>query len=557
MHIHAEPKCCRPRRRSHSSAAASGPASLRSLRQTFGSASVARLAGTALRRSRYVTVFVGGSTKRVSSSWTLRAVLVAALLLAAVPVSPPLVAQEAEAPAAPDAAADPALRETLEETYEVLPIQGGVLLRPREEYRGIRTLEVTGSGLAVNGEAVSEDEARGWLGERAEPVLELLALDPEERRSLLGLEAEGAPEAGAAEAAEAAEEAEAARAPEVAEPPEPPEKPRRPRVRRGGQTVFGSHVHVAEDEISDDITVFGGSADIDGEVRGNVTVLGGNLRIDGTVTGEATVVGSPMFLGPEADVRGNATAVAGYVHREPGARIGGRIEEVSGIVGPWWIGWDDWTWRPGWSPWWGLTELVVALTSWILLGLLMAVVVALGRDRVERIAARSAREPVKAGVVGVLVTILTLPVFFLVLTLLILTIVGIPIAVALALASPFLAILWVIFALMGFTGVALVVGRWIARRFDRSVESPYAAVFLGLLALAALCLVGDLLDVFGGPVDVFAAMFSLAGFLVQLVAWSVGFGAVFLLLYERRARRRAARAAGYPPPSPPPPPEEG
>lgn len=487
------------------------------------------------------------------SRWAPRAALGAALLLTALPGSSPILrAQEAETPAAPATPAeDQAVREALEQDYELLPVRGGLLLRPREEYRGIRTLEITGSGLAVNGEGVSLDEARGWLGERAEPVLELLELSPEERRSLLGLEAE-VPAAEAPEPPEVPEIAGQPEAPEPPERPEEPEEPRGPRVRRGGQTVFGSHVRVAADEIADDIVVFGGSADIDGEVRGNVVVLGGNLRIDGRVTGEATVIGGPMFLGPEAEVGGNAVAVGARVHREPGARIGGQIDQVTGVFGPWWIGWDDWTWRPGWSPWWGLTELVVALTSWILLGLLMAVVVALGRDRVERIAARSAREPVKAGVVGVLVTILTLPVFGILMVLLCLTIIGIPIAVALALASPFLAILWVIFALMGFTGVALVVGRWIARRFERSVESPYAAVFLGLLALAALCLVGDLLDVFGGPVDVFAAMFSLAGLLVQLVAWSVGFGAVFLLLYERRARRRAARAAGYPPPPAPP-----
>lgn len=497
------------------------------------------------------------------SRWARRAALAAALLLAALPgLFPTLRAQETETPAAAAAPAEhQALREALEEDYEVLPVRGGVLLRPREEYRGIRTLEITGSGLAVNGEGVGLDEARGWLGERAEPVLALLELSPEERRSLFAPE----PEVPAAEAPqppavpEIAERPEAPEAPEAPAPPErpeEPEEPRGPRVRRGGQTVFGSHVRVAADEISDDIVVFGGSADIDGEVRGNVVVIGGVLRIDGKVTGEATVIGAPMFLGPEARVGGNAVAVGARVHREPGARIGGQIDQVTGIFGPWWIDWDDWTWRPGWSPWWGLTELVVSLTSWVLLGLLMAVVVALGRERVERIAARSAREPVKAGVVGVLVTVLTLPVFGILMVLLCLTIIGIPIAVALALASPFLAILWVIFALMGFTGVALVVGRWIARRFDRPVESPYAAVFLGLLVLAALCLVGDLLDVFGGPVDVFAAMFSLAGFLVQIVAWSVGFGAVFLLLYERRARRRAARAAGYPPP-PTPPPEEG
>jgi hypothetical protein len=414
---------------------------------------------------------------------------------------------------------------------------------------------------------VGRDEARGWLGPRAEPILALLDLAPEERRRVLGLEAEAGDaaepdgaEAEAPELPEPPESPEAAEAPELPEPPEPPERPER-RVRRGGQTAVGSHVHVAADEITDDVVVFGGSADIDGKVTGDVVVLGGSLRIEGEVTRDATVVGGSMRLGEHSRVGGDATAVGGSVHREPGAEVGGRIEEATGAWGPWWVGFDEgWAWRPGWSPWWGLTELVVAITFWVILGLLMAVVVALGRERMERIAERSAREPVKSGVVGALVWVLALPVFGIVMVLLCLTIIGIPIAVALALASPFLLILWMVFALMGFTAVALLVGRWIARRFDRTVTSPYAAVFLGLLVLASLSLVGDLLDVFGGPVDVFAAMFSVAGGLVLLVAGCVGFGAVFLLLYERRARRRAARAAGYPPPpgpppEPPPPPE--
>jgi len=124
--------------------------------------------------------------------------------------------------------------------------------------------------------------------------------------------------------------------------------------------------------------------------------------------------------------------------------------------------------------------------------------------------------------------------------------------VALLLALPFLMILWVVLALIGYTAVCLVVGRWIARRFDRTAGSPYAASLLGLFVLALLLLVAKVLDVFGGPVDVFAAMFALAGLIVQFVAWNVGLGAVFLDIYSRRAQRRAARVPAPPPPPDPP-----
>ena len=498
------------------------------------------------------------------------AALAALLCLLFVAPGGAVFAQEAESVAAPAAGVSDELlelRERIEEHYEVLPIQDGLLLRPTEEYRGVRTLEVTDSGLAVNGEDVSRGEARGWLGERAEAVLDLADLSPAERRELFGLEEEPAADEDEELAAEELngdelEELEELDDPETEDLDEPLERERSRayRVRRGGQTVVGSHVHVAEDEIVDDVTVFGGSATIDGRVDGSAVVLGGSLRVHGEVEDDATVIGGSMHLGPRSEVGGNATAVGGVVHREPGARVGGRIEEArggwGGWGGPWWLGDDDWEWRVRWSPWWGLTELIVFITALVLFGLLMAVVIALGRERVERVGVRAVgREAVKAGVVGFLVTVLFLPVFVLVTTLLCVTIVGIPIAVALILAFPFLMILWVILALIGYTAVCLVVGRWFARRFDRTVDSPYAASFLGLLVLALLLLVAKLLDVFGGPVDIFAAMFALAGLLVQFVAWNVGLGAVFLDLHSRRTQRRTARLpAPPPPPAPPEPP---
>jgi hypothetical protein len=64
--LDAGPKYTVAEIRSHSGAAASTPSALRSLRQTFGYASVARLAGAAPRRPRYVTVFLPRCTKRTS-----------------------------------------------------------------------------------------------------------------------------------------------------------------------------------------------------------------------------------------------------------------------------------------------------------------------------------------------------------------------------------------------------------------------------------------------------------------------------------------------------------
>lgn len=85
------------------------------------------------------------------------------------------------------------LRAAIEARYEVLPISGGVLLKPRQAKAGVRTVEVTGDRIAVNGEpVVSARTLRDWLGEDAGVLLRLQAVPAGGRRQLLGLGAEPA-----------------------------------------------------------------------------------------------------------------------------------------------------------------------------------------------------------------------------------------------------------------------------------------------------------------------------------------------------------------------------
>src|SRR5215213_9323455 len=87
------------------------------------------------------------------------------------------------------------LRRSLEAKYEVLPVRNGVVLKPHQERLGVRTVEVTGDTIAVNGERVSPGVLRAWLGEDAETILRLQALPDAERRELFGFRSPGeAPE---------------------------------------------------------------------------------------------------------------------------------------------------------------------------------------------------------------------------------------------------------------------------------------------------------------------------------------------------------------------------
>src|SRR6187399_3011449 len=69
---------------------------------------------------------------------------------------------------------DPAsLRADVEQRFDVLPISGGVALRPKDASRGIRSIEIVDGPLAVDGQPVTGTELRDKLGADADLVLEL------------------------------------------------------------------------------------------------------------------------------------------------------------------------------------------------------------------------------------------------------------------------------------------------------------------------------------------------------------------------------------------------
>lgn len=470
------------------------------------------------------------------------------------------------AAAAPEAASpeDAGLRRQIEERYEVLPVRGGLVLQPREDFRGVRTVEITGSELAVNGRSIGREELRAWMGERAEAVLRLADLDPAERLRLFDAE-EPAADAEDEDAVAAEDEDGAGAvvvAPEVPEPPEPPEVPEATgrRVRRSSQTVVGSSVRIARDEVSEDVVVLGGSADIEGRVEGDVVVFGGPVDVEGEVTRDVTAIGGNVYLGEDSEVGGEVTAVGGRVRRDAGARVRGGINEVQrGFRGPsapvWAWDWGPWDQEPWDSPmlsW--MASMIGPVAELLFLALLVVFIVAVARPTVERVGTRAGAEPLKSGIVGLLVGVLIFPAFLIVSVLLALSIIGIPILLVLVLLFVFVGIpALLIAALVGYSGVAWRLGRWSEGRFGWRLESAVMAAVVGLLFLHVLDLVGQALDF--GPLRVFAVMFLIAAAVVQFVAWCVGFGAVVLELYDRRQRRRAALAAGVPgamPPGSPP-----
>src|SRR4051812_26407301 len=232
------------------------------------------------------------------------------------------------------------LRQALDSRYEVLPVQGGIALKPRQPKAGIRTIEVTSDGVAINGERVSARTLHDWLGTDADLVLRLQGLSVAEQRQMFGLDGGGvpppppvpsatpaaAPSPAPAEAGESTGESTGGDVAEETATAETPE-PAGTSVSHGDRHTSGSRVNVGgsvtvdKDEVAEDAVAIGGSATVEGEVEQDVTAIGGAARIDGKVGGEVVAVGSGVYLGSHADVAGDVTSVGGSVHREPGAQV--------------------------------------------------------------------------------------------------------------------------------------------------------------------------------------------------------------------------------------------
>ena len=449
-------------------------------------------------------------------------------------------------PPAPSAAAQQSLRAAIEKKYEVLPVQRGVVLKPRTEGLGVRTVEVSGGTIAVNGEGVSEGVLRAWLGAEAEPILSLQKLSPDERLALFGLRhptsgeqtipdtaespaapAPPTPPASPSPAAtpaltESPAEAETAETPET---PDTPEAPERPSGSSGSLVKLFGGITVDKGELAEQAVAILGSVRVDGEVAQDVVAVGGSVVVDGKVGGNVTAVGGSVHLGPHSEVMGEVTSVGGGVHREEGAKVRGTTSDV-GVTGD-----HDWNFGPRshrWHFFGDSFEVLWRLISMAVLALLVFLCLLLARRHVERAEYFVATEPWKAAGVGFLAQLLFIPLLVVVTILLAITIIG----CALYLLYPFLLIGVVIACLIGFTAVAHQVGRHLESRFDRRFGSVYGVALIGVVTIEILSIAGHVIGLGGGFLHLLALFVLIGGLAVRYAAWTVGMGAMILARFN-------------------------
>jgi hypothetical protein len=421
-------------------------------------------------------------TRRPHRSGSRSAVLLTVLAL-------PVLMAVAVAQGAGDGSA--ALRRDIEQRFDVLPIQNGVVLRPRSADRGVRSIELTDGVLAIDGSPATGEEVRRKLGADADLVLRLSYLDPASRQALLLGQPAGEPQQPEQRAAP-----ESSRAAERAD-------------RHNGQVRFGRDVTVGPGEVAD----------------GDIVVIGGSARVDGQVKGDLVVIGGTADLGDRADVSGDVAVVGGPLHRAPGARVGGQVSEVE-------VAQLTRHWRgipaDGWWRTYGRNSTFGVLSTSVRLGalcLLASLVVLVAGRHVENIGARAAAEPLKSGAVGVLAELLVVPLLIVTILLLVVTIIGIPLLVLVPFGLLALAVVF----LVGFTSVSLNIGRFVAGRLGWSTASVYLTTVLGVVLVVLPLLLGRLFRLMF-PV---ATVLIVIGFLFEYAVWTVGLGAAALVRFRR------------------------
>src|SRR5579883_139130 len=256
--------------------------------------------------------------------------------------------------------------------------------------------------------------------------------------------------------------------------------------------VFGQSLVVGPQEVDcGDLTLFGSTLDVQGQVRGNVFAFGSNINIAGNVSGNINLYGGKATLRSGSHVRGNISLYGGSERSEAGASLDGAIKNQSQHAS---------FWLPGISA--GFVFPFWSIVTWVILGL---VFISLFPEHVMFVRTTVTSKTRRSLVLGLL-SLLLAPA---VLVVLIALIIPIPLAILIAIG---LIAAWA----LGTIAIGWLVGENIMRIIAPRHNTRLAQVTLGLTLLV---LVGSL---------------PYIGWLVSIGAGLLGLGAVFLSRFGTR-----------------------
>lgn len=257
-------------------------------------------------------------------------------------------------------------------------------------------------------------------------------------------------------------------------------------------SVFGQTLVVDErDVMCGDLTLFGSTLDVNGQVRGTILAFGSNINIAGNVLGDLNLYGGMATLKKGSHVQGNINLFGGSERLEPGTRLDGIVEDHTQHVSLWLPGVSNGFAFPFWS-----------LVIWIILG---TAFISLFPEHVMFVRTTAAQKARRSLLLGFL-SLLLAPV---VLIVLIALIIPIPLAILIAIG---LIAAWT----LGTIAIGWLVGEMIMRAIAPRHNTRLAQVSVGLTALV---LIGSL---------------PYIGWIVSLGAGLLGLGAVLLSRFGTR-----------------------
>jgi hypothetical protein len=257
------------------------------------------------------------------------------------------------------------------------------------------------------------------------------------------------------------------------------------------------------------VRIFSDAAVPAGErVDGDVVAVFGSVDIAGEVTGDVVAVFGSLTARDSAHIHGDAVSVGGGLDQRDAAVIDG--ESVA-------LGFLPFTW--------GLPALPVMLVSiaagWAVSMFVGWIFVLLFPTSVLRVATVVERRPAASFFLG----LLSVPLFFLLLALLFVTVVGIPLGIL-------LPMLYVMVGYAGQLAATCVLGARISRRsLPAGLMAPLA---VGTLFVAAILTAGAVMAVSGGLGHPLALLFTLTGCLLLLGLGALGTGAFLLSRFGTR-----------------------
>ena len=251
--------------------------------------------------------------------------------------------------------------------------------------------------------------------------------------------------------------------------------------------------------IGGDVVVAGGELTIEAPIGASLRAAGGEIELDGEVAGDVYLDGGRVTIGPEARIHGALTHRAREIQISPQAQIDGEVTVL----------------RPRPEPNFAhMAQVAAWMTFSIVLGfLLLGVIVALAFPRLMNDVAQIARaHPLSMLGFGLLLAIFA-PILIL---LLVITVFGIPVALAFGAAF---GLMW----FLAFVSAGYAFGMFLRSRVRQGDGAPDMAeralwVTIGLIALCLACFI---------PV---------IGVFVWLVASLLGLGALSLQFVRALAR---------------------